>query len=256
MLSPTERFSNRVENYIKYRPSYPAALIDLLESECQLTPASLVADIGSGTGLLTKLFLDNGNTVFGVEPNAEMRAAAETLLNAYPNFVSVAAPAEATTLAAEQVDFVTAGQAFHWFDIVAALQEFRRILKPQGWIVLVWNMRRHDDPFQSAYEQLVKRHSQEYSAVNHKRINDHVLSEIMGPDMRLTTLDNEQILDYEGIKGRLLSASYAPLEGQAGHQAMLDDLLAIFEQYQQAGRVRFTYRTNVYYTQNPQLAKA
>lgn len=248
-MLPTQRFSNRVENYIKYRPSYPAAVIDGLKADCQLTPQAVVADIGSGTGLLSQLFLANGNTVFGVEPNAEMRAAGENLLQAYAGFISLDGAAEATTLAAEQVDFVTAGQAFHWFEAELALPEFRRILKPQGWMVLVWNERQPDDPFQAAYEQLLRRHSPEYSAVSHKRIDEPALAELMGPGMRLAVLDNDQILDYDGIKGRLLSASYAPLAGEAGHQAMLEELQALYEQHQAQGRVRFTYKTKVYYAQ-------
>lgn len=249
MMLPTQRFSNRVENYIKYRPSYPAALIDLLRTDCQLTPASIVADIGSGTGLLSKLFLANGNTVFGVEPNAEMRAAGETLRQDYPHFMSIDATAEATTLAADSVDFVTAGQAFHWFDTRLTQPEFRRILKPHGWIVLVWNERQQDDPFQAAYEQLVRRHSPEYRAVRHQRIDEPALAAWLGPGLRLAVLDNEQVLDLAGIKGRLLSSSYAPMAGEAGHQAMIEALEAIFQQHQQHGRVRFTYQTKVYYKQ-------
>lgn len=247
--SPTQRFSNRVENYLKYRPGYPAAIIDLLERDCQLTSASVIADIGSGTGLLAKRFLANGNTVFGIEPNPEMRAAGETLLQDYPHFMSIDAAAEATTLATESVDFVTAGQAFHWFDAALTQPEFRRILKPHGWIVLVWNERQKDDPFQAAYEQLVQRHSPEYKAVRHQRIDEPALKAWLGPGMRLAVLDNDQHLDFAGIKGRLLSSSYAPLAGEAGHQAMIEELEAIYQQYQQHGRVRFTYQTKVYYNQ-------
>ena len=116
MLDPTKRFSNRVENYLKYRPRYPAAIIPLLESECGLTPETLVADVGSGTGFLTELFLKHGNRVLGVEPNAEMRSAGERLLAKYPTFCSVNAMAEATTLADSSIDLIIAGQAFHWFD--------------------------------------------------------------------------------------------------------------------------------------------
>src|SRR6266446_9260655 len=113
MSAPTERFSNRVENYIRYRPGYPKEIIELLKAECGLFPQSVVADAGSGTGLLAKLFLENGNLVFGIEPNREMRAAGERLLQAYPRFTSIAGTAEATTLPGQSVDFVTAGQAFH-----------------------------------------------------------------------------------------------------------------------------------------------
>ena len=249
MTSPTQRFSNRVENYIKYRPGYPAAIIDFLKADCYLTPTSIVADIGSGTGLLSKLFLDNGNTVLGLEPNNEMRTAGETLLKAYPNFVSINATAEATTLEDASVDFVCAGQAFHWFKAKLAQQEFRRILKPQGWIVLVWNERQQTSPFLAAYEQVLKRHCPEYKTVSHRRIEEQALTAFMGPGLKGAIFDNEQVLDYEGVKGRLLSSSYAPVEGQSGHKAMIRELQEIYDQYQEQGKVSFKYKTNVYYSQ-------
>src|SRR5688572_27319071 len=139
MLDPTKRFTNRVDNYLKFRPRYPTEIIALLEKDCALTPDSVIADVGSGTGFLSELFLRNGNQVFGVEPNAEMRAAGERLLADYPNFASINATAEATTLPDSSVDFVTAGQAFHWFDREKARVEFQRILKADGWVVIVWN---------------------------------------------------------------------------------------------------------------------
>ncbi len=139
MTNHVNRFSNRVENYIKYRPGYPNELIETLRLECGLTTDSAIADIGSGTGILTEMLLRNGNLVYGIEPNREMREAGERLLQGYPRFQSIAARAEETTLAPASVEFVTAGQAFHWFDREKARLEFHRILKPQGWIVLVWN---------------------------------------------------------------------------------------------------------------------
>src|SRR4029453_17979120 len=126
MSDSIQRFSSRVEDYIKYRPSYPPALLDTLVTQCRLTPTAEVADIGSGTGLLSELFLRNGNRVYGVEPNREMREAGERLLSAYPSFVSVDGRAEATMLDDASVDFVTAGQAFHWFDPPHARREFMR----------------------------------------------------------------------------------------------------------------------------------
>ena len=165
MLSPTVRFSTRVENYVRYRPGYPDAVLAWLRAECDLTPAAVVADIGSGTGKLAELFLRNGNRVFGVEPNREMREAGEGMLAGFPNFVSVDGAAEATTLPAASVDFVTAGQAFHWFDRQTARREFARILKPGGWVVLVWNERRSDSPFLRDYEALLREFASEYEQV-------------------------------------------------------------------------------------------
>src|SRR5438876_6048912 len=139
MPDPTQRFSNRVENYVRYRPGYPKEVLTLLKAECGLKADSIIADIGSGTGILAELFLASGNRVFGVEPNREMREAGERLLQAYPRFTSIAGTAEATTLPNQSVDFITAGQAFHWFDRAQCLREFERILRPGGWVVLVWN---------------------------------------------------------------------------------------------------------------------
>ncbi|MDP8950409.1 MAG: class I SAM-dependent methyltransferase [Actinomycetota bacterium] len=154
---PTQRFTNRVDHYVKYRPSYPRAALDLLKTECGLTSASLVADVGSGTGILSELFLENGNRVFGIEPNERMRETGERRLGRHPRFTSVAGTAEATTLDGDSVDFVVAGQAFHWFDPERARAEFSRILKPGGWVALVWNLRRKDaTPFLAAYERLLE----------------------------------------------------------------------------------------------------
>ncbi len=142
MIDPAQRFSSRVDNYIRYRPSYPAAIVDTLERECRLTPEWVIADVGAGPGNLTRLFLDNGARVVGVEPNREMREAGERLLRGYPTYTAIAATAEATTLADTSVDLVTAGQAFHWFDQTRARQEFARILRAPRWVALVWNERR------------------------------------------------------------------------------------------------------------------
>lgn len=179
MIDPTQRFSSRVTNYVKYRPSYPAAIIDLLNTECGLTPDAIVADVGSGTGLLSELFLKTGNRVLGIEPNREMRAAGEQLLRGYDRFVSIAAAAEATTLPAHSVDFITAGQSFHWFDRERAGAELTRILKPQGWLVLIWNERRTDStPFLRAYEQLLQAYSPEYPQVDHKQTDLDIIQPV------------------------------------------------------------------------------
>lgn len=249
MLNPTERFSSRVENYIKYRPGYPKAIIDLFQKECQLSSVSVIADIGSGTGILTELFLKNGNTVFGVEPNQEMRGAAERLLNSYPQFHSVSATAETTTLPENSVDFITAGQAFHWFDCGKARQEFLRILKPQGCVALIWNDRNiSDHPFFKSYEQLLRTYGTDYEAVGHKHADSDLVGSLFGAGgFKAATFPNVQVFDYEGLQGRLLSSSYAPEPGHPKHAPMLEELGAIFKQYQENGKVTFEYDTSVYY---------
>ena len=250
---PTQRFSDRVGNYVKYRPGYPAAVIDTLRTDCQLTGASVVADVGSGTGILTELFLKNGARVFGVEPNREMREAGERLLRGYPRFTSIAATAEATTLPAHSVDFVAAGQAFHWFDRRQARQEFRRILKPQGWVVLVWNKRRTEaTPFLEAYEKLLLTYAIDYQTVTHRLITDEVIAAFFRPGVfKLKVFESSRLQDFEGCKGGLLSASYTPQAGHPNYEPMLAELRSIFEAHQVNGMVPFEYDTKMYYGQLP-----
>lgn len=248
-MDPTKRFSSRVENYAKYRPTYPHAVVDLLARECGLTPASIIADLGSGTGLLAQLFLANGNRVLGIEPNQEMREAGARLLAHEANFISVDGTAEATTLPAICVDFVTAGQAFHWFDVAATRKECRRILKPDGWVALMWNSRVTEaTPFLRAYEALLNKHSDDHARVNHQdNVTDVAINAFFGAGWRKVTFDNAQVFDFDGLRGRLLSSSYAPDAGHPHHEPMLRDLRAIFDAYQRDGKVSFLYETEVYY---------
>ena len=249
MIDPTRRFSNRVANYVKYRPSYPTAIIDLLRAECGLSADSLVADVGSGTGLLAELFLKAGHRVLGIEPNREMREAGEQLLRGYDRFACLAATAEATTLPAHSVDFITAGQSFHWFDRERVGVEFARILRTPGWLVLVWNERRIDStPFLRAYQQLLHTYSTEYAQVDHKQIDLAIIQATFPTAVFKTrSFDNQQRFDFEGVKGRLLSSSYAPEAGHPNHAPMLAELATIFEAHQQDGEIVFEYDTRVNY---------
>ena len=248
MLAPTERFSNRVDNYVRYRPGYPAGIVDLLRGECELTADSIVADIGSGTGKLTELLLECGCRVFGVEPNQEMRAAAERQFKSHPCFTSIASAAEATVLADRSIDLVVVGQAFHWFDQKQCRAEFARILKPGGWVVLIWNDRRTDaTPFLIAYEALLREFATDYEKVNHRNIDGTVLRQFFGGEPKLKTYPYAQHFDFAGLRGRLLSSSYAPEQGQPKHEEMLVELRRIFDAHQQEGRVTFDYDTLVYW---------
>lgn len=244
----TQRFSNRVENYVRYRPSYPAGVIDILHGEAGLTPAAVIADIGSGTGISSDLFLRNGNTVYGVEPNVEMRRAAEERFQREPRFHSVAATAEATTLATSSVDFVVAGQAFHWFDLERARQEFTRILRPHGWVVLLWNARRTGSTeFLRAYEALLNRYGTDYSTVRHENIDAAMLQHFFaGGEFRFHTLANEQWFDLAGLKGRLLSSSYAPTEDSPNFRPLVEALEQAFHDHAVGNRVCFEYDTQIY----------
>jgi SAM-dependent methyltransferase len=251
MNDSTQRFSSRVENYIKYRPGYPPQVLSTLQFECELQAGSIVADIGSGTGILSELFLRHGNTVYGVEPNEAMRRAGERLLQQYTEFRSIEGTAEATTLPDHSVDFITAGQAFHWFDRDKCRVEFARILKPGGWVVLIWNERRTTGtPFLHAYEELLERYATDYAQVNHTQINNVVITQFYASGHCQThKFNNEQTFDFGGLQGRLLSSSYAPEAGHPNYQQMLTELRRIFEEYQQDGVVRFEYETSVHFGQ-------
>ncbi len=248
---PTQRFSSRVQSYVKYRPNYPPAIVDILVSDCGLTPSSVVADVGSGTGLLTQLFLRNGNLVFGVEPNREMREAGEALLKTYSQFRSVAGRAEATTLESRSVDFVVVGQAFHWFDRQKSRQEFARILKPGGWVVLIWNVRRiRETPFLAAYERLLLACAVDHEAVTDKHGDRGTVESFFGRRrFKTETRQNLQQLDFEGLKGRLLSSSYIPEAGHPRYEHMLGALESIFRSHEVNGTVTLEYDTTLYYGQ-------
>jgi len=246
----TQRFSSRVDNYVLYRPSYPPEVIDLLTKECGLTKDSVVADVASGTGIFTRLLLENGNPVFGVEPNAKMREAGENFLSVYPRFTSVTGTAEATNLPDHNMDFVTAAQAAHWFDRAQARREFIRILKPGGWTVLVWNERRTaSTPFLREYEQLLLRFGTDYKEVRHERTTDEIAG-FFGPSpYRSRVFEMRQACDYAGLEGRLVSSSYTPQRGDAEYEPMLAELKRTFEKHQIGGQVTLEYATRVFYGQ-------
>lgn len=249
MSNASERFSDRVDAYVRSRPSYPPALIQLLRSECGLQPTSVVADIGSGTGIFTRLLLDTGCLVFGVEPNAPMRKAAEQRLHAFTRFRSIDGSAENTGLERESLDLITATQAFHWFDREAAKQEFGRILKPGGWVVVTWNERlKREDAFHAGYEQIVVRWGTDYAAVDHSRIALSEMSRFFAPQpCRFNEFENSQSLDWDGLKSRLLSSSFAPNMQSPDCAPMLSALQSLFHDCAHNGRIVMRYRTLTYY---------
>ena len=251
----TRRFTDRVENYVKYRPDYPAEVVPYLAETIGFTPQMVLADIGSGTGKLTQLFLDNGNPVYGVEPNDAMRAAAEKLLSSYPNFTSTNGTAEATTLPDNSVDLITAGQAFHWFKPQPTALEFRRILRPGGYVLLIWNERdTTTSPFMAAYEQTLTELAIDYRQYEHKNSGameiDEFLPAVGIQTMQQASFVNYQNFDFTGFKGRTLSSSYSPLPGHPKYEAFITGLQQLFDQQQQAGRVQFKYETRLYFGQS------
>lgn len=241
------RFSSRVADYVRYRPGYPALVYRLLADEHGLRSAAVVADVGSGTGISARVFLEHGHTVLGVEPNAEMRAAAEQLLAQFAGFRSVSGRAEATTLDAGSVDWVIAAQAFHWFDVDACRVEFRRILRAGGRIALLWNDRRCDTPFLREYEVLLQNYATDYREVDHRQVeSDGRIERLFGGAPRRAIFENVQVFDFDGLRGRLLSSSYAPGPGHARHEPMLAALRELFERHERDGVVRVHYDTKLF----------
>jgi SAM-dependent methyltransferase len=250
MMRPTERFSGLAENYRRYRPGYPPAAIDLLEAQCGLNAAAVVADVGSGTGILSEQLLERGARVIGIEPNDAMRAAAEERLSAEPRFRSVAATAEATTLPQESVDLWVAAQAFHWFDAPRARAEALRVLRGGGSAALLWNERPpHPGAFLTEYESLLQRHAAEYTAIVARRVDEASMREFLGAAMQVARFPNEQRFSYAGLEGRLLSSSYAPAAGHPEREPMLAGLRELFERHSQGGEIVFPYETRVYFAQ-------
>jgi SAM-dependent methyltransferase len=248
MTDPTKRFTNRVENYVKYRPGYPKEMLELFRGEMGLTPSSVLADVGSGTGISARIFLENGNTVYGVEPNDAMRAAAEEFLKDYPNFRSIDGRSGATGLANGSVDLVIAAQAFHWFDLEPTREEFQRILRPGGFIALMWNERQLDsNAFLAEYEQFLLKHASDYRNVRHENTGEEELHEFFGGEFSSRAFRNSQVFDFEGLKGRVVSSSYMPAEGDDGYPPMIAELHTLFAKHQERGKIEILYDTNVHY---------
>ena len=247
MSDNTKRFSDRVKDYIKYRPTYPAEIAFILERETKLNITKKIADIGSGTGISSLLFLKRNYAVFGVEPNKEMRNAAEQMLSEFKKFESVEGTAENTNLPDKSVDLIFSGQAFHWFDKEKSKIEFNRILKDNGNLVLVWNSRSSKSSFQKEYEKALFDNIEEYKFVNHRNINESEIADFFFPKkMHKISVDNKQILDLEGLKGRLLSSSYCPKSGDQ-YDKLMKNIEEIFDEYQVNNKIEFEYETQIYW---------
>ena len=247
--APTERFSDRVEDYVRYRPHYSPEVVEGLQQACGLRMEHVIVDVGCGTGLVAKIFLENGNQVIGVEPNRAMRQAGEQFLASFRNFRMIDGTAEVTTLPGRCADFVIAGQAFHWFQPQATRVEFARIVKPEGWVVLIWHDRDLEStPFLRAYEDFLRRHATDYSTVAHHKVaNYEALKQFYFPNrMQVIIQATQQRFDLQGLRGRLLSSSYAPREGPAA-EAMLKELPELFAAHAQDGQVIIEYWSRIYY---------
>ncbi|PUZ30177.1 Ubiquinone/menaquinone biosynthesis C-methylase UbiE [Chitinophaga costaii] len=245
-MKPTERFSNRVDNYVKYRPTYPAALLQFMQQVFALRQHSPIADVGAGTGILTALLLQDGYEVFAVEPNDNMRQSANQQLSHFEHFHSINGSGEATTLPNGSVDLVTVAQAFHWLQPDKARQEFLRILKPGGHIALIWNLRTTHTPFEQAFEDIKQKYGHNYTGI--RKSHDPELKGFFG-DLGLAekTFTHSMRMDLPALKGQLLSSSFMPLETDPTFVNVMEELEAAFAQYQENGLVTITYDTKLHY---------
>ena len=245
MRDPAERFSDRAEGYAKYRPGYPEDMVRFLLT--LVPPPATVADIGSGTGILTRQLMNNNYDLYAVEPNEAMRREAERTLSGYPSFRSVRGRAEVTTLPDQSVDLITCAQAFHWFDRVKTKLEFSRILKINGVTVLLWNERQEEASVNRAYDKLLNEMVPEYQNVSHRRVAAEDVQTFFAPgEVQLRTFSNHQSLDREAFLGRLISSSYVPNVGQPGHREIIEAAEEIFDTHHVGGEIRLEYETKVY----------
>jgi SAM-dependent methyltransferase len=250
MKRPTERFASRVENYARYRPRYAGAAIELLSARCGLSDAAVVADLGSGTGILSEQLLECGAQVFAVEPNDAMRAAAEARLGVRPGFSSVKGTAEASTLVAASIDLLVAGQAFHWFEVGAARREALRLIRAGGWGALLWNEHPPSgSAFLADYQALLLRCAAEYAQIAASRADEAAMREFLGGTMEVATFPNPQLYDFQALSGRVMSSSYAPEPGHPQYGPMMEGLRAVFQRHERNGEIAFPYRTLVYFAQ-------
>ncbi|MBD2867504.1 class I SAM-dependent methyltransferase [Paenibacillus arenilitoris] len=248
-MDSKERFSNRVETYVKYRPSYPKEAIDYLYGTVGLGKESEIADIGAGTGIFSKLLLERGSGVIAVEPNDAMRDAAERQLGGMRGFRSLRGSAEHTGLPGASVDYIVCAQAFHWFDRGAAQAEFGRILKASGKAVLVWNSRlTHGTPFLEQYDRLLRTYGTDYDKVNHKNITTaSLVSFFKRGGLQEARFANRQVFGFEELAGRLQSSSYAPASGHPDYAPMMEELRRVFDRNERGGKVAVEYETEIYW---------
>lgn len=249
LANPPERFTGRVESYRRFRPRYPAEIVDLLRRECGLSQDAAVVDVAAGTGLLTEIFLAAGFAVTAIEPNAEMRAACSELKQSYPKLRILEGTAEKTGLPSNSADLITVAQAMHWFDLERTRAEFARILNPRGFCAVIYNNRHPDkDAFHEAYEQFLLKFSIDYESVKKQHVGRKRLAQFFAPaEMKCAVFPNAQAQTHEGFEGRILSSSYIPRPGHERFGEMQVEMAKLFDKYQSGCAVTIEYECVVCY---------
>ncbi len=247
-MQPTERFTDRVDTYVRHRPSYPPEILRAIREGLHVAPPAACADIGAGTGIFSALLLDEGFGVVAVEPNDAMRDAAVRMLGGRPRFEAIRGTAEATGLPDASVDFVTAAQAFHWFDPPRAKVELTRVTRAPHPVALVWNSRSLDaTPFLRAYDALLVRLSDDYVKVRNHNLGEATFAAFFGPrGYERRVFPTRQELDRDAFLGRVLSSSYVPGASHPRHAEVVAAMHALFDAHEEAGHVAFLYDTEVY----------
>ncbi|WP_017652693.1 class I SAM-dependent methyltransferase [Fortiea contorta] len=240
-LNPLNRFSDRAGDYVKYRPSYPSATIDIILEGLNNSPI-IAADIGAGTGISSRLLAERGVNVIAIEPNAAMRAAAES----HPLVELRDGTAEFTQLADNSVDLVTCFQAFHWFNPEPTLSEFHRILKPSGRLAVVWNNRDQKDALTAEYSRIVREASNNHPAESRMESVEPLLKTPNFVNIKEYTFVYRQELNLDRLIGRAMSVSYLPREGLV-YEGVIADLQDLYQQFRnEQGFINMVYRTSLY----------
>ena len=249
MQKPSDRFTQTVQDYVKINPFYLEDVLRFLVDECQLSKHRTIAGIGTGTGFVSRLLLEYGNVVYGVEANPLMRDTMIEEFRRYPSFSGVDGTAENTSLDNKSIDIIMAGTAFHWFDLEKTKAEFKRVLKPQGWVLLIWNVR---NPFKTDflidYENYILKHGKDFRKGNENKTDDDLIQDFFRPfEAKVKSFTNIQQFNWEGLVGKLSSTSHCLKPDDANYEEMLRELRDLYEKHQLNGLVDFEYVTNMYY---------
>ncbi|EAR09921.1 class I SAM-dependent methyltransferase [Reinekea blandensis] len=245
-MESSQRFTGRHTNYDRFRPGYPPELVERIEIVTNLSKNAEIADIGSGTGIFSGYFVEKGYSVTAVEPNDDMRAIAEKKLDSFKNFHSQPHQAEHTGIPDHSIDLIIAAQSFHWFDLNRTIDEFRRILRPGGYVALIWNQRSTHEPFQKAYDAVIQTYAQDYDSVNHQTLENSEYTQVFRKgQFEHHTWPYQQSFDLDGLIGRMRSSSYCPPETSTAYSDLLADINELFNRFQHQGKVAFNYKSSL-----------